>query len=104
MLSSVDRDEVGAVVVFYNPDRACIERANRIANLCRCIVVDNTPADAHSPEVERALDARIGYLANVRNVGIATALNQGLERLIAEGRKYALLFDQDSEPTEALVR
>lgn len=104
MLSSVDRDEVGAVVVFYNPDRACIERANRIANLCRCIVVDNTPADAHSPEIERALDARIGYLANVRNVGIATALNQGLERLIAEGRKYALLFDQDSEPTEALVR
>ncbi|MBN7130360.1 glycosyltransferase family 2 protein [Burkholderia multivorans] len=103
MLNGILPEDVGAVVVFYNPDRACIERANRIANLCRCIVVDNTPADAHSPDVERALNARIGYLANARNVGIATALNQGLERLIAEGRKYALLFDQDSEPTEALV-
>ncbi|KWC10251.1 glycosyltransferase family 2 protein [Burkholderia ubonensis] len=103
MLSGIDHDEVGAVVVFYNPDRACIERANRIANLCRCIVVDNTPVDAHSPEIERALDARIGYQANACNVGIATALNQGLERLIAEGFKYALLFDQDSEPTKQLV-
>ncbi|MGU8083606.1 glycosyltransferase family 2 protein [Burkholderia pyrrocinia] len=99
----IDHGDVGAVVVFYNPDRACIERANRIANLCRCIVVDNTPADAHSPEVEHALDARIGYLSNARNVGIATALNQGLERLISEGCKYALLFDQDSEPTETLM-
>lgn len=103
MLNGILSEDVGAVVVFYNPDRACIERANRIANLCRCIVVDNTPADAYSPDVERALDVRIGYLANARNVGIATALNQGLERLIAEGRKYALLFDQDSEPTETLV-
>lgn len=103
MLSGVDHDEVGAVVVFYHPDRACIERANQIANLCRCIVVDNTPADAHSPEIERALDARIGYWANACNVGIATALNQGLECLIAEGCKYALLFDQDSEPTKQLV-
>lgn len=104
MLNDIDSDAVGAVIVFFNPDAACIERANRIAALCRCIVVDNTHAGAGSSNLRQILDARIGYMPNARNLGIATALNQGLERLIAEGCKYALLFDQDSEPTAELVR
>lgn len=37
------------------------------------------------------------------NLGIATALNQGIARLIDAGCDSALLFDQDSEPSELLL-
>ncbi|WP_434661746.1 glycosyltransferase family 2 protein [Paraburkholderia sp. A3BS-1L] len=49
------------------------------------------------------LDSSIDYLANGANLGIATALNQGVARLIAKGHTCALLFDQDSEPSAALL-
>lgn len=93
---------VGAVVVFYHPDAACIERANRLAQHCTCVVVDNTPADASEP-APAGLVSSIVYVPNGANVGIATALNQGIERLVAAGCDAALLFDQDSEPDARLI-
>lgn len=85
----------GSVVVFYNPDDACIDRANRLARHTCCVVVDNTPG------VERVagLDPDVRYLPNGDNLGIATALNEGVEWLLREGCRVALLFDQDSEPS-----
>jgi rhamnosyltransferase len=41
----------------------------------------------------------VRYLPNGDNLGIAAALNQGIEMLLSEGCQIALLFDQDSEPT-----
>lgn len=100
---SVDKSSLrtGAVVVFYHPDAACIERANRLAETLHCVVVDNTPAVTSANQL--GLGARIDYLANGANLGIATALNQGIERLIDAGCECALLFDQDSEPSAALL-
>jgi rhamnosyltransferase len=94
---------LGAVVVFYHPDASCIERANRLARWTRCVVVDNTPSREESVRIASLLDKSIAYLPNHANVGIATALNQGIERLIAEGHALAMLFDQDSESTFELV-
>lgn len=91
----------GAVVVFYRPDVACIERANRLAAFVSCVVVDNT--DALPVQRPAGLDARITYIGNGRNLGIATAINQGVEALIEQGVRYAILFDQDSEPAPALL-
>ncbi|BBU28239.1 dTDP-rhamnosyl transferase RfbF [Burkholderia sp. THE68] len=96
-------DRLGAVVVFYNPDSSCIDRANRLARWCRCVVVDNTPAREESERIRASLDPSIVYLPNYANVGIATALNQGIERLIADGFELAMLFDQDSESTRDLI-
>jgi rhamnosyltransferase len=90
----------GAVVVFYNPDAACIERANRLAARMHCVVVDNTP-DVR-PASELGLAGAIEYLANGENAGIATAINQGVEALIRGGFDMAIIFDQDSEPPASL--
>ena len=91
----------GAVIVFYRPDAACIARANRLATSLPCVVVDNT----ETPSVERpdGLDARIVYLGNGRNLGIATAINQGIGTLIEQGYRYAMIFDQDSGPAADLL-
>jgi rhamnosyltransferase len=91
----------GAVVVFFNPDAACIERANRLASTMRCVVVDNTPAIRSAASI--GLSESVDYLPNGENVGIATALNQGVEVLRSNGIEMALLFDQDSDPPAALL-
>ncbi|MDN8104050.1 glycosyltransferase family 2 protein [Burkholderia multivorans] len=94
-------ERAGIVVVFYHPDRACVARANRLAQVWPCVVIDNTE-QISSPEA-LGLDAIIDYVANGANLGIATALNQGINRLIAAGCTCALLFDQDSEPSDDLL-
>ncbi|ACR27922.1 glycosyltransferase family 2 protein [Burkholderia glumae] len=92
---------VGAVVVFYHPDADCVARANRLAAALHCVVVDNTPGPTSA--VALGLDPAIDYLPNAENVGIAIALNQGVEVLIAKGFAMALLFDQDSKPAPELL-
>jgi rhamnosyltransferase len=70
----------------------------------RCAVVDNS--------ADLAITARLGALQqemrfdliqNPRNLGLATALNLGLEVARKHHFKWALLFDQDSEPNEAML-
>lgn len=95
-------EKAGIVVVFYRPDDACVLRANRLAEAGHHVtVVDNSESVRSAAEV--GLDARIDYLSNGRNLGIATALNQGVEHVLAAGCSYAILFDQDSEPSAALL-
>ncbi|MFL6645026.1 MAG: glycosyltransferase family 2 protein, partial [Paraburkholderia fungorum] len=97
----LDAPRTGAVVVFYNPDAACIDRANRLAATMHCVVVDNTPSLRTAWEL--GLSAEIEHIPNGENVGIATAINQGVEALIRAGFDTAILFDQDSEPPESLL-
>ncbi|EKS9840264.1 glycosyltransferase family 2 protein [Burkholderia orbicola] len=95
------QEQTGVVIVFYRPDSGCVVRANRLAKVWPCVVVDNTESIS-APEA-LGLDARIDYVANGANLGIATALNQGIERLAAANCTSVLLFDQDSEPSDELL-
>jgi rhamnosyltransferase len=91
----------GAVVVFYNPDAACVARANRLAATMHCVVVDNSLSVRTAGEV--GLSATINYLPNGANLGIATAINQGVALLIETGFDTAIIFDQDSDPSKQLL-
>lgn len=99
--STDDALRVGAVVVFFHPDVACVERANRLASKMRCVVVDNTPMLRTADRL--GLSESVEYVCNAQNVGIATALNQGVQALIRSGVEIAVLFDQDSEPPDTLL-
>ena len=98
---SARRKRTGIVIVFYRPDSDCVARANRLAATWPCVVVDNTESVSTADAL--GLDDGIDYLANGANRGIATALNQGVERLLDAGCTSALLFDQDSEPSAQLL-
>lgn len=63
--------------------------------------MDNTE-QSHSGR-DLGLDESIVYVSNGANLGIATALNQGVNCLTEAGCAMALLFDQDSEPSESLL-
>ena len=72
----------------------------------RVFVVDNG-SDAAALAGLRALppEKAVEIIANGENLGLATALNQGLARACErEGDfDWALLLDQDSEPMEAML-
>src|SRR5471032_2710236 len=101
LIDTVSTPRTGAVIVFYNPDAACIERANRLALTLPCVVIDNTASVRTASEL--GLSAALEYRPNGEDVGIATAINQGVEALIRAGFESAILFDQDSEPPEPLL-
>ncbi|SAL59106.1 rhamnosyltransferase [Caballeronia humi] len=90
-----------AVVVFYQPDAACFARANRLAQVIPVVVVDNTPGSNAAQRGELA--QQIEYLPSGENEGIAAALNRGVACLRAKDYELALLLDQDSDPSSALI-
>lgn len=85
------------MTVAYYPDEHFCERLQRLLPQVKILVVDNTPA----PGGRLALalggcGGRIHLIENHRNVGIAAALNQGLEYALQMGCKWLLTMDQDT--------
>lgn len=98
-----------AVVVAYLPDNASLRALLRslLAQVDQVLIVDNTPAD--DDRVHAAIADFAELLSTLRlvrlgeNLGIAAALNVGIQVAIIEGFDYALLSDQDSLPTASMV-
>jgi rhamnosyltransferase len=87
------------VIVTYFPDPDVIENLLRISSLSDLLIIlDNTPLP---------LDPRLPKKPNVvvmsdsTNIGLAAALNQGIEIAGRRGFENIFLFDQDSLVTEA---
>jgi rhamnosyltransferase len=95
-------NRIAAVVTAYHPDErlaAVVESA--LADCAAVIVVDNTPGDAPSL-AEKLDDPRVRVLRSGRNLGLAGALNAGIEHL-PEDAEAVLFLDQDSVLPAELV-
>lgn len=101
---------VFAVVVTYLPDILALTELLRrlVEQVDQVLIVDNTPARddcvhaaiADFPELLSKLRlVRLG-----ENLGIAAALNIGIQVAIIEGFDYVLLSDQDSLPSAGMVK
>ncbi|HLJ60644.1 MAG TPA: glycosyltransferase [bacterium] len=101
---AVSAASVAAVIVTYGPDGDFPTRlARTTAQVGHVVLVDN-----HSPWHAREMlrsstSARVELIENSRNLGIGTALNQGLRRAEALGYSWVLTLDQDSEVDSDLV-
>lgn len=88
-----------AVVVWYNPTslengRDAIANIQSYASLVKRIyIVDNSSSDNHLL-AEQIPNVR--YVANLENLGIAKALNQGCQMALDEGFEWCMTMDQDS--------
>jgi rhamnosyltransferase len=90
---------VCAVVVTYFPDPGFERRIQDVLPQADVlVVVDNTPEAARSPRLSElaAGDERIRLILNRENVGLAAALNQGLECALETRCKWMLTLDQDT--------
>jgi rhamnosyltransferase len=95
---------VCAIVVTYHPDA---EFAVRLAAISRqvaaVVIVDNGSVAELSMLRELASDPAVTLLPNRENLGIARALNIGIQYALAHGFRMAVLFDQDSRVDGDLV-
>jgi rhamnosyltransferase len=99
------KSNTGAVVVTYNPDNDFPIRLSTIAEqVARVVVVDNKPNKQSRRILDHALEIEhVKLIQNGTNVGIATALNEGIFWLRERGYRWALTLDQDTVPAEQML-
>lgn len=92
-------DSVCAVVVAYFPDQGFCERIHKLLpQLGMLVVVDNTAQENYLHELKSVFDGNTQFelIQNQENLGVAKALNQGLEFAAKRGYKWILTLDQDT--------
>lgn len=89
-----------AIVTAYKPDDEFVNRFLPLLTICESvIVVDNTPGGCRNFD----LPPRFVLIQNMKNLGLGKALNIGIREAKLRGAVTAILFDQDSSPTAALI-
>lgn len=106
---AIGEPRVLAVVVTFFPNEACLPPLiDQLRRQCQeVLVVDNTPAENDDTfAMLHDVLARVGNCRLCRlgqNVGIAAALNVGINVAQEEGFDHVLLSDQDSLPAPDMV-
>jgi rhamnosyltransferase len=96
--------KIAAVVVLYNPDVNVSDNLNSyIKQVDRLYAVDNSDNDNHLLVDKVYCPEKIEYIWNKTNIGIAAALNIGVNRAVEEKFDYLLTMDQDSEASAFMV-
>jgi rhamnosyltransferase len=98
--------DVCAIAVTYHPDPEFPARLGRILpQVGALVIVDNGSDDAAVRMLrELAMNPSITLVLNLDNLGIARALNIGVERAVTLGFAWVLLLDQDSCVDDGMVQ
>ncbi|MEC5194038.1 rhamnosyltransferase [Xanthomonas campestris] len=92
----VAANNICAIIITYNPKSSFLNLLETLLTQFSMIfIVDN--GSALFPEIEVKASLKVRH--NEQNLGIATALNQGLEDALNSGYAWAVTFDQDCEPS-----
>ncbi|MDY6949976.1 MAG: glycosyltransferase family 2 protein [Thermodesulfobacteriota bacterium] len=99
------KENVCGLIVTYYPDEDVQRRIMRIVDQVEHVmIVDNTSGVAVRLILrELRQSKKIEVMENETNVGIASALNQGMQWAIRRGYAWALTLDQDSIPFDSMV-
>jgi len=94
-----------AIVITYHPDAALPDRLDRIhPQVNGIVIVDNGSTDVERQMLRDAASTRsLEVIFNGQNLGVARALNIGIQRAAALGYSSVLLLDQDSCVAEDMV-
>ncbi|WP_370307128.1 glycosyltransferase family 2 protein [Sinimarinibacterium flocculans] len=104
VVTASDRLPTGVVVTYHPPEGLAQRLRETLAQVDRLIVVDNGSASPPTfSELPTEDTARIERRLLPRNVGLAAALNRGIECARAAGATRVLLLDHDSTPHPAMV-
>jgi len=99
------RSDVCAVLISYHPDNHLPARLGRIIPQVRETVIVDNGSREESLKMLRELSSwpALTVIDNVENLGIARALNIGVQHALKQGYSWALLLDQDTEIDENMV-
>lgn len=92
-------NETAIVVPLYCPPDDVVERLTTMTAMGPVTVVDDgsPPPFAATLQAVESLSG-VTLLRSARNLGIASALNTGIEAALAHGASTVVTFDQDSSP------
>lgn len=98
-------NEVVAVVVTYNPPENIVQNTKAIyEQVDGLLVVDNGSSSQSTNQFETIANwPNATVIRYEKNLGIATAINQGFQWAINHGFEYVLTLDQDSFPHPQMV-
>jgi rhamnosyltransferase len=100
------RENICAVIVSYFPDEGFLSRVSQVrSQVGHVLIVDNGSDPTAFAVVKDALkkEAEADIIQNPCNLGIAKALNQGIDWAQENGFVWVLLLDQDSTPFQDMV-
>lgn len=104
-MNAYNKSEICGGIVLYNPDLAVLDRnIKSLINQMDCLIlVDNNSNNIEDVVKAYKDDARIVFVRNEENKGIAYALNQIMDYAIQHHYKWYLTMDQDSRCDEHLI-
>jgi len=93
-----EKENICALIITYYPDDDLPGRARLIANqVGRVLIIDNnSPIVVRETLLEISSQTPISLILNPENLGVATALNQGMAWAKENGCQWILALDQDS--------
>jgi rhamnosyltransferase len=94
-----------AVLTSYNPDLNFEERVLHILKQVKGIAIVDNNSDSHVIVLLKELSQRnnIHIIFNKVNLGVATALNQGIRWAKENSYEWVILFDQDTTISDNLI-
>jgi rhamnosyltransferase len=98
-------DKIGSIVITYNPNESFVWKLEKILEQTKlCIIVDNNSTNwLMNFYITLQKKLNVLFIKNKKNLGIGTALNQGLNELKKHNYSWAVTYDQDSWPGTNMV-
>jgi rhamnosyltransferase len=89
--------KIAGTVILYKPDTGVLANIySYLDQIDKLYIIDNSDAASEIIKKEFQYNKNVEYLANNRNLGIASALNLALVQAEKDGFEYLLTMDQDS--------
>lgn len=100
-----DSPRICGVVVTYNPPPDLADNLLAISRQVDAVIVidNNSSSPDPGPMLSAAPIRNVYHIRNAENLGLATALNQGVRHAIEHQYHWVILFDQDSTPPAGFV-
>ena len=94
MKKKIINSDVCAIIIFYYADLSIFNELLQlhIKNYSRILIVNNSPKIS----LKKYINNKVQIFTNKSNIGLASAINLGINEAKSQGFKFVALFDQDS--------
>lgn len=105
-MNNITSSQIACIIVTFNPDSNIYNSISRLIEQSGMIViVDNGSSnDTLDGILKRFSNVSLNIINNSENLGIATALNQGIDYAIKSGFEWFVTFDQDTVPNHNAIK
>lgn len=92
------KNKICAIIITYNIDKKIVEVINAIINQIETIIIVDNASNDKTIKIlkELSCNEKVNVIFNNENVGIATALNQGIKFAENNNCNWVLTLDHDS--------